>query len=289
MEQHLAISGATRLAAFFAHPARHSISPKMHNLAFELCQIDARYLAFDILPEGLAASIQSIRSLDLLGVNISMPHKQAVLTHLDKLSEAAQLIGAVNTIVNEKGILTGHNTDGIGLMRSLQDMALDVTEKEITVLGAGGASTAIICQGALDGVKQINVISRRGSNFDKMQEKIQEIHKKTTCQIKLIDASQTEAIQQACQNSCLLVNGTSVGMGELENQLPLIEESMLHPQLAVCDIIYHPAETLLLQKAKAVGAKTANGLGMLFYQGAAAFELWTQQEMPQEVFNEIQK
>lgn len=289
MEQHLAISGETRLAAFFAHPARHSISPKMHNLAFKRCRIDARYLAFDVLPKHLATSIQSIRSLDLLGVNLSMPHKQAVLPYLDELSEAAQLIGAVNTVVNHKGVLTGHNTDGIGLMRSLKDMSVEVLGQEITVLGAGGASMAIICQAALDGVKQINVVSRSGLNFERMQEKMQEIHKKTRARIRLIEAMETKAIQEACQNSCLLINGTSVGMGELENQLPLIDEAMLHPELAVCDIIYHPKETLLLKQAKALGAKTANGLGMLFYQGAAAFELWTQQEMPQEVFDEIKK
>lgn len=289
MNQNVLISGKTRLAAFFAHPARHSISPKMHNLAFELCQIDARYLAFDVSPEQLETSVQAIRSLHLLGVNISMPHKQTVLPYLDELSPSAALIGAVNTIVNEESHLIGHNTDGIGFMRSLREIDLKIIGKEITILGAGGASTAIICQAALDGVKKINVISRLGANFDKLQQKITTIHEKTDCQIQLIDANHREVIKEACNQSCLLVNGTSVGMGDFENQIPLIEVGWLRKELAVYDIIYHPAETLLLQKAKAIGAKTANGLGMLFYQGAAAFELWTQQEMPDQVMNEIQK
>ncbi|MHC5267792.1 shikimate dehydrogenase [Enterococcus sp. LJL98] len=289
MQQPLAISGETRLAAFFAHPARHSISPKMHNLAFQYCQIDARYLAFDVLPEDLATSIQAIRSLNLLGVNLSMPHKQTVLQHLDQLSEAAQLIGAVNTIVNDRGVLIGHNTDGLGFMRSLKDISVDVIGREMTVLGAGGASTAIVCQAALDGVKQIYVISRRGKNYENMQEKIKIIQQQTACQVTLIESTQKDAIRHACQHSQLLINGTNVGMGALENQLPLIDASLLRSELAVCDIIYHPTETLLLKQAKATGAKTANGLGMLFYQGAAAFELWTKQEMPKQIFNEIQK
>lgn len=289
MDQSFEISGTTRLAGIFAHPAKHSISPKMHNFAFKLQQIDARYLAFDILPEQLAASIQSIRSLNLLGVNLSMPHKQNVLQYLDELSESAALIGAVNTIVNEEGYLIGHNTDGIGFMRSLREIDLNIIGKEITILGAGGASTAIICQAALDGVKKINVISRLGANFAKLENKITEIQEKTACQIVLIDANQEAASKTACDESCLLVNGTSVGMGDFENQIPLIDARWLRKELAVCDIIYHPAETRLLKQAKATGAKTANGLGMLFYQGAAAFELWTKKEMPDQVINEIQK
>lgn len=289
METSFEISGNTRLAGFFGHPAKHSISPKMHNLAFAMCQIDARYLAFDVLPEHLETSVQAIRSLHLLGVNISMPHKQHVISYLDGLSESAELIGAVNTIVNDEGRLIGHNTDGIGFMRSLSEIKVDVLGKEITVLGAGGASTAIICQAALDGVKKINVISRPGNNFEKMDAKAQKMRQNLPCEIVMIEASQQRLIKDACQSSCLLVNATNVGMGDLEHEIPFIDPQWLRKELAVYDIIYHPAQTPLLKKAKETGAVTANGLGMLFHQGAAAFELWTKQEMPAQIINDIQK
>lgn len=283
MTKDIEISGETRLAAFFASPARHSISPKMHNLAFKERQINARYLAFDVPPKELKTSIQAIRSLGLIGVNLSMPHKQKVLPLLDELSPEAKLIGAVNTIVNHEGKLIGHNTDGAGFMRSLEELALDIRGKEITILGAGGAATAIICQAALDGVQTINVISRKSANFSKMERKIKEIQKKSDCLIHLIESDAANAITAACQRSCLLINGTNVGMGELEGQLPMIAISDLHPNLAVSDIIYHPAETQLLLEAKRVGAKTMNGLGMLIHQGAVAFELWTNESMPIEM------
>lgn len=133
MTKNIEISGKTRLVGFFASPARHSISPKMHNIAFKETGIDARYLAFDIKPEDLKVSIQAIRSLDLIGANISMPHKQNVLALLDELSPEAQLIGSVNTIVNDQGKLIGHNTDGLGFMRSLEELELNTSKKEITI------------------------------------------------------------------------------------------------------------------------------------------------------------
>lgn len=280
MTKDIEISGETRLVGFFASPARHSISPKMHNLAFKNRGIDARYLAFDVQPEHLLTSIEAIRSLGLLGVNLSMPHKQNVLPLLDELSTGAQLIGAVNTIVNHQGKLIGHNTDGTGFMRSLEELDLDIRGKEITILGAGGAATAIICQAALDGVQTINIISRKSANFAKMAQKIKEIEKLTSCQLRLIEATDKGAITEACGRSCLLINGTNVGMGELEGQIPMIEISDLRADLAVSDIIYHPAETQLLRESKKIGAKTMNGLGMLIYQGAVAFELWTNETMP---------
>lgn len=148
------ITGHTRLAGLYAKPARHSISPMMHNAAFIEKGIDARYLAFDVEPEDLKTSVEAIRTLQLLGVNLSMPHKMAAVPLMDELSEAAQLIGAINTIVHHEGKLIGHNTDGIGFMASLTDAGISIIGKEITLMGAGGAATAIISQAALDGVKK---------------------------------------------------------------------------------------------------------------------------------------
>ncbi|WP_430609090.1 shikimate dehydrogenase [Enterococcus sp. DIV0876] len=274
------ISGHTRLAALFAKPARHSISPAMHNLSFAEEKIDAIYLAFDVEPENLATSIESIRTLDLLGVNLSMPHKMAAVPLVDELSPAASLIGAINTIVNQNGHLIGHNTDGIGFMRALAAIEVSIIGETITVIGAGGAATAIISQAALDGVKKIQVFNRKDDFYPVIEVKLQEIAQQTGCQISLQDLDDQLALANALAQSQLLVNATGVGMKPNENQSPLKDNSLLRETLAVYDVIYNPRETKLLQDAKAVGAKTANGLSMLLYQGAAAFELWTGKQMP---------
>lgn len=276
------ISGHTRLAALFAKPARHSISPAMHNLSFSENDVDAVYLAFDVEPENLATSIESIRTLDMLGVNLSMPHKMAAVPLVDELSPAAALIGAINTIVNDNGHLIGHNTDGIGFMRALSAIDVSVIDETITVIGAGGAATAIISQAALDGVKNIQVFNRKDAFYPVIDVKLQEIAQQTGCNITLQDLADDPALADALNKSQLLVNATGVGMKPNESESPLKDTSLLRPTLAVYDVIYNPRETQLLKDAKAAGAKTANGLSMLLYQGAAAFELWTGKEMPVE-------
>ncbi|OTN76452.1 shikimate 5-dehydrogenase [Enterococcus sp. 8G7_MSG3316] len=276
------ISGHTRLAALFAKPARHSISPAMHNLSFSETTTDAIYLAFDVEPEDLATSIESIRTLDMLGVNLSMPHKMAAVPLVDELSPAAALIGAINTIVNQQGHLVGHNTDGTGFMRALDAIDVSIIGETITVIGAGGAATAIISQAALDGVKVIQVFNRKDDFYPVIDVKLQEIAQQTGCRISLQDLDDQGALADALAKSQLLVNATGVGMKPNEDVSPLKDTTLLRETLAVYDVIYNPRETQLLKDAKAAGAKTANGLSMLLYQGAAAFELWTGKQMPIE-------
>ncbi|WP_291292868.1 shikimate dehydrogenase [Enterococcus sp.] len=276
------ITGHTRLAGLIAKPAKHSISPAMHNLSFEDQQVDAVYLAFDVEPEDLAASIQSIRQLDWLGANISMPHKMAVVPLVDELSPAAELIGAVNTIVNQDGHLIGYNTDGIGFMRALADIDVSIIGGKMTVIGAGGAATAIISQAALDGVKTIHVFNRKDAFYPIIESKLQQIASATGCTITLEDLDEQQALRRAVEESQLLVNATGVGMKPNEDESPLKDSRLLRESLAVYDVIYNPRETRLLKEAKATGAKTANGLSMLLFQGAAAFELWTGKQMPIE-------
>lgn len=281
------ITGQTQLAGLIAHPARHSISPKMHNLAFTHNQIDACYLAFDVLPENLQNSIEGIRSLNLIGVNLSMPHKQAVIPLLDELSQEAQLIGAVNTIVNQAGRLIGYNTDGVGFIQSLKEEEIDIVDKKMVLLGTGGAATAIMCQAALDGIASIALVSRHGENYEKAQQKIAVLHEQTNCQIQLIASDDEEKISEACQQADLLVNATNVGMGETSQALPFIKVHDLRADLIVIDIIYYPKETYLLKSAREIGAKTINGLGMLVHQGAKSFELWTGKKMPTDLIKKI--
>lgn len=281
------ITGHTRLVGLFATPIRHSVSPMIHNKAFETLGIDAVYLAFDLGEKDLSTAIASMKSLDMLGANLSMPHKMAAVPMMDELSEAAQLIGAVNTILHQDGKLIGHNTDGIGFMSSLKVKGIEVLQKKITVIGAGGAATAIIVQAALDGVKEIAVFNRKDDFFQKIQNKLAVISKKTGCNIQLYDLADQKQLAQEVAESRLLVNATGVGMSPQLAATPIEDFSIIHSDLAVYDVIYTPRETRFLKQAKERGVVTSNGLGMLLYQGAAAFELWTGQKMPIEVVQPI--
>ena len=278
------VTGYTRLAGLIAKPARHSISPLMHNTAFKANNIDAVYLSFEVEKEQLPQFIKGISAFDMIGVNVSMPYKLAVIPYLDELSEAATLIGAVNTIVPQKdGRLVGHNTDGSGFIRSLVDSNVEIIGEEITVIGTGGAATAICVQAALDGVQKINVFNRQGEFFTQKQQKINEIAQKSQCTLSLTDLADGKALNKALGNSKLLINATDVGMKPNEAQTPIQDFSAFHDDLAVYDVIYNPRETKLIQIAKEKGLKTVNGLGMLLYQGAYAFELWTGKKMPLEI------
>ncbi|GGC81126.1 shikimate dehydrogenase [Enterococcus wangshanyuanii] len=281
------ITGKTRLAALFATPARHSVSPMIHNTAFQALGIDAVYLAFDVGTSNLERAIASIKDLDMLGVNLSMPNKILAVDYMDELSESARLIGAINTIKNDKGRLIGHNTDGIGFLKSLNDMDVTIIDQKMTILGAGGAAAAIIAQAALDGVNEIAVYNRKSSSYEKAKVKLKTIAEKTGCNISLNDLADEQALAKDIEESVLLLNTTSVGMKPLEEATPIQDFSVIRSDLAVYDAIYTPRETEFLKQARIRGAQTANGLGMLLYQGAEAFEIWTGQELPIEIVKPI--
>lgn len=281
------ITGTTRLAALFATPIRHSVSPMMHNAAFQALNIDAVYLAFEVGTEGLKPAIDAIRNLEMMGANLSMPNKTLAMKYMDEVTEAAHLIGAVNTIVNDNGRLIGYNTDGTGFMKSLDELHTNVTGKKMTIIGAGGAATAIIVQAALDGIKEIAVYNRKDNFSKNIKEKTKDIAEMTGCRITLHDLANDKELSKDILESELLVNATGVGMKPLEGQSPIHDFSVIRSDLVVCDVIYTPRETEFLKQARLRGAKTSNGLGMLLYQGAAAFEKWTGKEMPIEVVKAI--
>ena len=272
------IDGYTRLAAVVAKPIKHFISPFIHNLAFDRTGINGVYLAWEIAEEDLAVTMDNIKRYDMYGVNISMPYKQAVIPHLDQLTKSAQLIGAVNTVIPRDGRLIGHNTDGIGFFKSLDKLAgFQVQGKVMTILGGGGAATAIIAQAALDGAAKIFVFSRSQS-IDRHAATAKKISLETQVPIEVLPLEDSDLLQEKIFQSRLLVNGTSVGM---DGQTLLIDEETILPQhLLVVDVIYQPFETPFLNFAKQQGAKTVNGLGMLLFQAAEAFQIWTGKEMP---------
>ncbi|WP_392566524.1 shikimate dehydrogenase [Utexia brackfieldae] len=274
------IDGHTLLIGLMAYPIRHSLSPKMQNIVYSKLNIPYVYLAFEVTAEKLPDAIKGMRALGMRGSAVSMPNKQLVCRYLDKLTPAVELIGACNTISNDDGVLTGYNTDGMGYMRSLKEAGIDVIGKKMTLLGAGGAATAIAVQAALDGVKEIAIFNKKDDFYPKAQEIAERINQKTNCKVKLFDLDDSQALRREIAESYLLNNGTSVGMKPLEGQSIITDTSMFHSNLVVTDCIYMPRKTKFLELAESQGCRILNGIGMMLWQGAAQIKIWTGQETP---------
>ena len=281
------ITGHTELIGLIATPIRHSSSPRMHNEAFAKLGLDYAYLAFEVGNEELEDTIKGFRAMKVRGSNVSMPNKTVVHKYLDKLSDAAEMCGAVNTIVNDDGVLTGHITDGVGYMSGLKDAGIDIIGKKMTIVGAGGAATAIQVQAALDGVKEISIFNRKDEFYERAQKTVKDINEKTNCKATLYDLEDLDKLKEEIASSYIFTNATGMGMKPLEGQTYIPDKSFLREDLIVTDVVYAPDETALLKMAKEVGCKTLNGFPMMLFQGAAAFKLWTNQDMPIEHVKEV--
>ena len=274
------ITGHTELIGLMAYPIRHSNSPAIHNEAFAYLGLDYAYLAFEVDNRTLEDAIKGLRALKMPGANLSMPNKAAVIPYLDELSPAAKLCGAVNTIVNENGVLTGHITDGTGYMEALKDNGIDVIGKKMTIVGSGGAATAIQIQAALDGVAEISIFNVKDKFWDNAQDTVNKISEKTNCKAALYDLADLDKLKAEMDDSYLFANATGIGMKPHEGKTYIPDASFFRPEFIVTDVIYSPSETAMLKMAKEAGCKTMNGMGMLLFQAAAAFKLWTGKEMP---------
>ena len=281
------ITGHTELIGLMAYPIRHSSSPAMHNEAFATLGLDYAYLAFEVDNSTLEDAVKGLRALKMVGSNVSMPNKTVVGQYLDELSPAAKMAGAVNTIVNDNGKLIGHITDGIGYMQSLKDNDIDVIGKKMTIAGAGGAATAIEIQAALDGVKEMSIFNIKDKFWANAEETVKKIRENTDCIVNLYDLDDKDKLREEIADSYLFAQATGVGMKPLEGQMVIPDASFLRPELIVTDVVYMPEKTKLLEVAESVGCKNMNGMGMMLYQGAAAFEMWTGKEMPIEYMKEI--
>ena len=285
------INGHTRLYALIGSPVGHSGSPAMYNYSFEKLGIDAAYLAFDTPLEKTEETVRALRTLDVGGFNITMPNKTAVAQLVDRLSPAAKMVGACNTVVvEEDGTMTGHITDGTGFIRNLKEHGVEVKGKKIVLLGTGGAATAIAVQAALDGVKELAIFNRKDEFYANGEKTVEKIRKAVPSigKVYIEDLDDTELLRETVAVSDILINGTRAGMNPLQDVIPVPAE-FLHKDLAVADVVYNPRETLLVQKAKEAGCRAAiGGIGMLLWQGSAAFELFTGKEMPaQEVMEKF--
>lgn len=280
------ITGHTGLTCLLGSPVAHSVSPAMHNESFRYHGLDYVYLAFDVPPEKFDRAVDGLTVMNARGWNCTMPHKRLMYERADALSKEAELIGAVNTVVQENGVLTGYNTDGKGYMTAVQDAGYDIIGQKMTLLGAGGAAASIVAQAALDGVSEIDLIARKGKSWDAVREVVDRVNSHTACKVQMYELGDEVQMKKSIGESRILVNASSVGMSPHEEGCLVPDAGFFHPELIVSDVIYNPRKTRLLQMAEQAGLSAFNGMYMLLYQGAYAFELWTGLQMPAGLIKE---
>ncbi|MGI6629234.1 MAG: shikimate dehydrogenase [Bacillota bacterium] len=277
-----------RILGIFGHPVSHSLSPKMHNAALEAVGLEKEfiYLKFDILPHDLKTAINALKVLNAKGVNITIPYKEAVIPFLDGLDMSAQAVNGVNVIVNDNGRLIGYNTDGIGFIRSLkEESGVNPQGKKVLVLGAGGAAKSVCAALAAAGTREIVIVNRTIERA----ESAGEIVRKIGCKVRTYDFSRKKFndLTEEISSSSIIINTTSVGLYPPDQSLLTDFQDFLHQDQVVADIIYLPKETLLLKQAKRKGCVTLSGAGMLIYQGAEAFRLWTGLDAPVDIMKKV--
>jgi len=271
------ISGKTHVCAVIGDPIEHSLSPVIQNAAFNALNLDMVYTAFTVKSSKVSDALAGMRALNILGLSVTMPHKERVIPHLDWIDETAKYLNAVNTIHCKDGKLLGYSTDGVGALEALRENSADPRGKRVLILGAGGAAR-VIAHTLTDEAEEIVVLNRTNSKVEKLAETLKQKFGK-----KIVTGSLSpEVIEEKMCNTDILLNTTSVGMKPNINQ-SLIAPNWLKPDLTVMDIVYNPLETQLIRDTKATGAKVISGVEMLIYQGAAAFEIWTGQKAPVSV------
>jgi shikimate dehydrogenase len=275
------ITGKTSIVGLIGNPVGHSLSPPMHNAAFAFLDLDYVYIPFQVETAGLERAIKGAEFLNIKGLNVTIPHKTNVLKHLTSLDKPADLIGAVNTIKFEKHESKGYNTDGIGAIKALEELT-PVKNKNVLMVGAGGAARAIAFQLIISDVENLSIINRTPEKAHELKSDIE--MKMGTNQLKTsISSGGLENLKNAVSNADILIDTTPIGMYPHADDKPVVSAEMMHSELVVNDLVYNPLETALIKEAKKAGAKTVSGLKMLIYQGAESFKIWTGKEAPVDV------
>ena len=257
------VTAKYELIGLMAYPIRHSLSPEMQNKALEKAGLPFTYMAFEVDNDSFPGAIEGLKALKMRGTGISMPNKQLACEYVDELTPAAKLVGAI------------------------KESGFDIKGKTMVLLGAGGASTAIGAQGAIEGLKEIKLFNRRDEFFDKALAFAQRVNENTDCVVTVTDLADQQAFAEALASADILTNGTKVGMKPLENESLVNDISLLHPGLLVTECVYNPHMTKLLQQAQQAGCKTIDGYGMLLWQGAEQFTLWTGKDFPLEYVKQV--
>lgn len=272
------INGRTRLVGLVGHPLDHTLSPAIHNAAFEALGLNYAYVPIDIVPADFSEVIEALGRIGFVGYNVTMPFKEEILNHLDEVASFAQIAGAVNAVQVRDSRLVGYNTDGRGLFAALErDAGFEAQGAEVVMIGAGGAAAAAVLSLALAGAKSIAIVNRTPDRAERLAERMAHRFRATAVTV----ASPLEDLEPLMARATLVVNATSVGMRGSPG-IPIRTE-LLGPDQLVVDMVYDPPTTELLEAASAAGAKVMNGLPMLVYQAANAFEIWTESNAPVEI------
>ncbi|SFL40355.1 shikimate dehydrogenase [Pelosinus propionicus] len=277
------ITSKTKKIGILGWPLGHSLSPIMHNAAFEALHLDFVYVPLPVHPENLAQAVAGLKVMDFAGVNVTIPHKVKIMSYLDEIDFSAQLVGAVNTVVIKDGKSIGYNTDAQGFVRSVLSNSVKITEQTAVMLGAGGAARAVACGLFQHGIKKVIIGAR---NLEKAQQFVRNFS--TNVDIQAYDWEDYD-FQNLLQECDILINSTPIGMSVHDTEVLPIPWESLNPDAVICDLIYNPSKTQLLLSAKKHGHIALNGLGMLIEQGALAFELWTGEQAPRQIMTDALK
>ena len=274
------ITGKTKITGVIGHPIEHSMSPPMHNNAYKQLNMDYVYVAFHVQPENIEKLINSSKTLDIKGLNVTIPHKTTIIPYLDEIDETAEKIGAVNTIQFKNGIAKGYNTDGIGAIKSIQEHTT-LQDKNILIIGAGGASKAISFTLINENINSLTIANRSQNNAENL---INNIKKQT--EFTNINYQQINNVDEILNQTDIIINTTPIGMYPNHQVKPPIKTDNINNKHVIMDIIYNPLETQLLKQAKENGATTINGTSMLINQGLESFKIFTGKEATYESFEE---
>jgi shikimate dehydrogenase len=280
VSENIDISGATKLIGVMGWPISHSRSPRMHNTAFTSMKLDYIYVPLLVEPAYVKAAVQAIRAFNMAGANVTIPHKESVVKHIDTLSETANLIGAVNTIINNNGVLFGHTTDPDGICGALAKAGCKFKGQRTVIVGSGGSARTAIFTALLNGAESVTIVAR---NIEKTKQLITYVNKRLKACAVIAFKQGSKQAASAIASATLLINTTPVGMGTFAKETP-VEKKLLHSGLTVFDMVYSPPLTRLLSEAKANGANIVQGIDMLVFQGMASFELWTGKKPKYELF-----
>jgi len=276
------MNGRTRWLGIIGYPIRHSLSPMMHNAAFEVLDMPYYYIALSVEPHRIRSAVNALQSLGFRGFNVTIPHKQRIMAFMDRLTPEAALIGAVNTVEIQRDRLIGHNTDGRGFTRALrEEIGCSVAGQRVLLLGAGGAARAIAFQLVHDGIRTLLIVNRSSQRAQALARNL--LRSSVRCAISVLPWAE-KALKTGAQGSDIIINATSVGMNPYDP--PLLSSAFLSPHHVVCDLIYKPPVTALLKQAQMAGATAVSGLGMLVHQGALSFEIWTGRHPPVDIMRE---
>lgn len=276
------ITSSTKMCAVIGDPVEHSLSPQIHNAAFQALGVNMVYTAFHVRQGQVGKAVESVRVLGIRGLSVTIPHKVDIIPYLDEVEEISRKVGSINTVLNENGLLKGISTDGQGALRALGEYDVDPGGKRILVLGTGGAARAIAF--SLASLKKKPSLCLLGVEGEEMRRLVSDLEMGTGVDVNgdFLEASSLKAQVRGAE---IIINATPIGMSPNSDQT-LIPAELLRKDLVVFDAVYTPRETRLLREAKQAGAKTVPGLGMFVHQAAVQFELWTELKAPVQLMTE---